>query len=181
MVEELICWLAKPGWEGWSAIGTLGAVIVALWSSNHGAREARQRDISAMVAVSSVANGVEDLLMGSRTRLGITGIAHEARLFSEFAPMQMASSTLANFDIARLSERAVMDQLLIVRSQIAMVEATAKRAHDGIVAEESYALILQTAIETVGAASEALRVACLRKRFPITGWYRERRGDANKG
>ena len=166
-MDPISVWAQSINWNAWGAIGTCGAVIVALWVSGQSNRAADEGRANTLVALSSIAWGLADVLKGLAERAERSNVIAEARKADALRLLRMPLEVLDRVDFTRFPDRKTVDQYLVIRSQAHFVEGAITATAMGRISADDLVSTLRRAEQLIREASETLHVRANKLSRPV--------------
>lgn len=126
-LDPISVWAQTVNWDAWGSLGSVGAIAAAVWISGRASREARERDLAKIEAISVIATGLEIIYAGRAAR-GIGIDPTDPDILNSFAQLRLLVEGIAIID---LPTRVTADAFMVIATRVQMTDAVMKAVAAG--------------------------------------------------
>lgn len=127
-MDQLSGFLANDIWDAGSAVGSLLAVIAAIWLADQSRRDAIERDVATIYGLIVLAGGLRDIYNGRAAR-GPLPDPTDPSLLNAFGGISRLVEAIV---IADLPTRETADAFMVIATRLQMIGGIARLAETGI-------------------------------------------------
>ena len=126
-LDPISAWAQSVNWAAWGSLGSVGAIAAAVWVSGRASREARERDLAKIEAISVIATGLQVIFAGRAAR-GVGVDPTDTDVLNSFEQLRLLVEGIAIID---LPTRVTADAYMVIATRVQITDAIMKAVAAG--------------------------------------------------